>query len=158
MLYTLTLRDGSTLDVEAPEGASKKEIAQAASQQQRQKRTDTTRERATSQRAAYEAMFDRPEELGLLGNLRTGFGAGFVDVGESATLGALSVLDEENELAARERVQGFAETLRPPQPPYMQVHPPLLVQVLQPYLVLPPEQEKLVSVREPQMPQKKNEI
>jgi len=113
MLYTLTLRDGSTLDVEAPEGASKEEIAQAASQQQRQKRTDTTRERATSQRAAYEAMFDRPEELGLLGNLRTGFGAGFVDVGESATLGALSVLDEENELAARKRVQGFAETLRP---------------------------------------------
>ena len=113
MLYTLTLRDGSTLDVEAPEGASKEEIAQAASQQQRRKRTDTTREKAKSQRAAYEAMFDRPEELGIFGNLRTGFGAGFVDIGESATLGALSVLDEENELAARERVQGFAESLRP---------------------------------------------
>ena len=129
MLYTLTLRDGSTLDVEAPEGASKKEIAQAASQQKRSRQYEDTpygavldarqerirkrEEDLAKQRESYLAGLDRPEELGLLGNLRTGFGAGFVDVGESATLGALSVLDEENELAARERVQGFAETLRP---------------------------------------------
>jgi hypothetical protein len=129
MLYTLTLRDGSTLDVEAPEGASKEELARAASQQARRQRFEGTpygerlaareersrqrQEDLAAQRAEYEEYLNRPEELGVLGSLRTGFGAGAVDVGETATLGALTLLDEEQELAARERVKGFAEALRP---------------------------------------------
>ena len=42
MQYTLTLRDGSTIDVEAPEGASKEELARAASQQTRRQSFEGT--------------------------------------------------------------------------------------------------------------------
>lgn len=129
MQYTLTLRDGSTIDVEAPEGASKEELARAASQQTRRQSFEGTpygerlaarearslqrQEELAAQRAEYEEYLNRPEELGVLGSLRTGFGAGAVDVGEAATLGAITLLDEEEELAARERVKKFAESLRP---------------------------------------------
>lgn len=129
MQYTLTLRDGSTIDVEAPEGASKEELARAASQQTRRQSFEGTpygerlaarearslqrQEELAAQRAEYEEYLNRPEELGVLGSLRTGFGAGAVDAGEAATLGAITLLDEEEELAARERVKKFAESLRP---------------------------------------------
>ena len=95
--YTLTLRDGSTLNVEAPEGASKEELARAASSQARRQsyegtpygdrlaaregRISAAQEDAAAKRAAYEAMFDEPDESGFIGDLVGGFGAGVVGLG-----------------------------------------------------------------------------
>jgi len=128
-LYTLTLRDGSTLDVEAPEGASREDLARAASQQARRQQYEGTpygdrlaaregriraaQEDVAAKRAAYEAMFDEPDESGFIGDLVGGFGAGVVGIGETAALGAATLLDEEKELAARERIQGLADRVRP---------------------------------------------
>ena len=53
------------------------------------------------------------EESGFLGNIASGFGAGAVGVGELAALGAASLLEEEEELAARKKVQDFASGVRP---------------------------------------------
>ena len=128
-LYTLTLRDGSTLDVEAPEGASREDLARAASQQARRQSYEGTpygdrlaaregriaaaQENAAAKRAAYEATFDEPDESGFIGDLVGGFGAGVVGLGEQAALGAATLMDEEQELAARERIKGLADKIRP---------------------------------------------
>jgi hypothetical protein len=53
------------------------------------------------------------EESGFLGNIASGFGAGAVNVGELAALGAASLLEEEEELAARKKIQDFASGVRP---------------------------------------------
>ena len=53
------------------------------------------------------------EESGFLGNIASGFGAGAVGVGELAALGAASLLEEEEELAARKKIQDFASGVRP---------------------------------------------
>jgi hypothetical protein len=127
--YTLTLRDGSTLNVEAPEGASKEELARAASSQARRQsyegtpygdrlaaregRISAAQEDAAAKRAAYEAMFDEPDESGFIGDLVGGFGAGVVGLGELGALGAATLMDEEKELAARERIKGLADRVRP---------------------------------------------
>jgi hypothetical protein len=128
-LYTLTLRDGSTLDVEAPEGASREDLARAATEQRRRQQYEGTafgerlaareerirasQEQAAAQRAAYESMFAEPDESGFFGDLIGGFGAGVVGLGELGALGAATLLDEEQELAARERIQGAASAIRP---------------------------------------------
>ena len=55
----------------------------------------------------------RPEESGALGNLAKGFGAGVVGTIESAALGAATILDEEAELEAREKIQSIADRFTP---------------------------------------------
>ena len=118
-VHTLTLKDGSTLQVEAPRDTPVSELVDLANQQsnvsgkqlveqRRQERSARSSERGPSQ---YMAV---PEpERGLLGDLRTGFGTGFVETGEMAALGAATLLDEENELAARGRIQSVADAIKP---------------------------------------------
>ena len=117
--YNLTLRDGSTIQVEAPENASQAEIVQRANQQMavqgmRERRAARTEER---QARLTELEAQRPpppeEETGFFGDLTGGFASGVVGIGETAALGAATLLDEEEELAARQRIQGAASALRP---------------------------------------------
>jgi hypothetical protein len=49
----------------------------------------------------------------MFGDLAKGFGAGFVGTGEMAALGAATLLDEEAELAARSKIQGIADAIKP---------------------------------------------
>jgi hypothetical protein len=53
------------------------------------------------------------EDAGFFDNVFSGFGAGAVGMGETAALGAATLMDEEEELAARESIQGIAESIRP---------------------------------------------
>ena len=53
------------------------------------------------------------EESGFIENVLSGFGAGAVGTGEMASLGAAALLEEEDELAAREKIKSVAESLRP---------------------------------------------
>jgi hypothetical protein len=117
--YTLALKDGSSIQVEAPDNASDAEILQRANRQLsvqslRQRREGREAERQ-ARLAELEAM--RPaapeEESGFLGDLAGGFASGVVGLGEMGALGAATMLDEEAELAARERIQGLADTLTP---------------------------------------------
>jgi hypothetical protein len=59
------------------------------------------------------AMGPRQEESGVLGNLAKGFGAGAVGTIESAALGLSTVLEEEDELKAREKIQRVADRFTP---------------------------------------------
>ena len=54
-----------------------------------------------------------PSESGFLENIATGFGAGAVGMGEAASLGAAALLEEESELAVREKIKATADYLRP---------------------------------------------
>jgi hypothetical protein len=63
---------------------------------------------------AVQAPRYRPrEESGLLTNIATGLGSGFVGTGELASLGAATLLDEEAELAARVTLTPLHTNLRP---------------------------------------------
>jgi hypothetical protein len=118
-LYEITLRDGSTLQVEAPEDASQEELLQRANRQrtlQGMAEGFAGREAGRqAQLAELEAMRPPPPEpeSGFFGDLLGGFASGVVGIGETAALGAATLLDEEQELAARERIQGAAAALRP---------------------------------------------
>tara|TARA_R110001599_G_scaffold142161_2_gene322706 strand:- start:4651 stop:5223 length:573 start_codon:yes stop_codon:yes gene_type:complete len=59
------------------------------------------------------SMGPRQEESGVLGNLAKGFGAGAVGTIESAALGLATVLEEEDELKAREKIQRVADRFTP---------------------------------------------
>jgi hypothetical protein len=54
-----------------------------------------------------------PEKSGVIGNTLKGFGAGAVGTLESAALGAATILDEEAELKAREKIQSVADKFTP---------------------------------------------
>jgi hypothetical protein len=117
--YNLTLRDGSTLEVDAPAGASQEEILRRANQQlsvqgMRERRDTRTTERQ-ARLAELDAMRPPPPEpeTGFFGDLTGGFASGLVGIGETAALGAATLLDEEQELAARQRIQSAASAIRP---------------------------------------------
>ena len=63
---------------------------------------------------AFRARFAPPvEDPGLFENITSGFGAGAVSFGENTGLGAIALLDEEAELAARDKIKAAADYLRP---------------------------------------------
>lgn len=117
--YTLALKDGSSIQVEAPDNASDAEILQRAN---RQLSVQSMRQRREGRQAERQSRLDelyaqRPaapeEESGFLADLTGGFASGVVGLGEMGALGAATLLDEETELAARERIQSIADTLTP---------------------------------------------
>lgn len=106
--YENAQRAGNTEDAQAIA-----QILQRASQPQTPK--ESTREKLLRQ---YEEAGQRAQPIqarddGFLSNLTRGIGAGFVGTGEVAALGAASLLEEEEELAARKKIQDFASAVRP---------------------------------------------
>ncbi len=59
------------------------------------------------------AQTPKPRETGIFEDITSGFGAGAVGVGEMAALGLAAPLEEQSELAARQRIQSIAESFRP---------------------------------------------
>ena len=73
---------------------------------------DIEREMQLSRRRA--TLVERPpKDPGFFENVTSGFGAGAVGFGEMAGLGAVALLDEEAELAARDKIKAAADYLRP---------------------------------------------
>jgi len=118
-VHTLTLKDGSTRRVEAPRDTPVSELVGLANGQgstsgeelvvqRAQERSERLAARGTPQ---YLAPLE--PETGFLGDITSGFGTGFVGVGETAALGAATLLGEENELAARSRIQSVADAIKP---------------------------------------------
>jgi len=65
------------------------------------------------QKALRERFAAPVEDPGFFENVTSGFGAGAVGFGEMAGLGAVALLDEEAELAARDKIKAAADYLRP---------------------------------------------
>jgi hypothetical protein len=116
-IHTLTFGDGATIQVEAPRGTSKEDLVDLVNKQERADREAARLRRQEARQAEMEQgipdFVPIPEETGVLGDLRKGFGAGFVGTGEMAALGAATLLDEEAELAARSKIQGIADAIKP---------------------------------------------
>jgi len=125
--YTLDLVDGTQLTVEAPAGITRNELFRLANEQMEsrvspmvQNRRDALARQEEERRLAQEEFQRRmeaaaaiPEETGVFGDLRKGFGAGFIETGELAATGAATLLDEEAEVAARDKIQTIADAIKP---------------------------------------------
>ena len=123
--FNVQLKDGSEYLVDAPEDATYDDLARLISENQRgtpasptsstssldRIRAEREREKELTARLAEFRGSREEEDEGILGNLIEGFGAGFVGMGESAALGAATLLEEEDELAARETIQKFADSI-----------------------------------------------
>jgi hypothetical protein len=120
-IHTLTFEDGSVFEVEGARNASEEELVAKIKRGEGTKLSSFERikqdvEAARLRREAEPApVIDpvQPEETGIFGDLRKGFGSGFVGTFETGALGAATLLDEEAELAARDRIQGIAAALKP---------------------------------------------
>ena len=116
-IHTLTFGDGTTVQVEAPRGTSKEDLVDLVNKQERTDREAARLRRQEARQAEMEQgipdFVPMPEQTGMFGDLAKGFGAGFVGTGEMAALGAATLLDEEAELAARSKIQGIADAIKP---------------------------------------------
>ena len=76
---------------------------------------DTVRRLAPQLEAArleeFRMTYYTPPDSSVIGDIGSGFRAGVVGLGEMAALGAATALEEEDELAARERIQSVAKRL-----------------------------------------------
>jgi len=102
MPYSITTEDGITLnnipdDVPRDSDVIKRNVQKLRSQ-------------------AFEARYGKQtpvDDTSMLGNLAKGIGAGFVGTGETTALGVAALLEEEDELTARRKIQDIATSLRP---------------------------------------------
>ena len=109
--YRLQGPDGTTYSIDGPRGATKEQVVAAI------RARLIERGELPAQRAPVEA--ERParrapvEDSTWYENLAAGMGAGAVGTFESAALGTAALLEEEEELAAREKIQGIASQFTP---------------------------------------------
>jgi hypothetical protein len=100
--YSIVGPDGKTYSIDGPEGATRQQVIQAV-----KARMDSDPSIPAEPTVAPQ------EEAGFLENIGKGFASGAVSTGELASLGAAALLEEEDELAARAKIQEVAESLRP---------------------------------------------
>ena len=120
-MFTVNFSDGSKVQVEAPEDATDSEIMSLASRKKHPSLIE--RDKYKSERAAdierrrnelIGQAPEGPEDDGtLLGRLARGTQAGFVGTFETAALGAGTLLGEDAEAAARDKIMGIASVLKP---------------------------------------------
>ena len=98
-MFTVDLSDGSVVQVEAPENATDAEIIRLARIKNRAEDIERRRNELIGQAP------EGPEDDGtLLGRLARGTQAGFVGTFETAALGAETLLGEDAEAAARDKI------------------------------------------------------
>ena len=118
-LYTLRLEDGTKEYVRAPPNATREELAVLLD-----KKLAERRERIAASRRLYDPIADYTrlsESLSALPTRDTsiyedftrGFGAGAVGMAESSALGIASLMEEEDELKARRKIQSTAREFMP---------------------------------------------
>jgi len=117
--YALDLSDGSQLSVDAPSGATNEELLKLVKQQRREARDSKYQTRKEERDREFNAALDGITyeggvgETGMFADLAKGFGSGFVGTGEMAALGAATLLDEQAEVVARDKIQGIADAIKP---------------------------------------------
>lgn len=110
-MFTVDFSDGSEVKVEAPEDASDAYIMRLA---ERKKRLE--RESARETKPLFTPLDlpeSEPDDGTMLGRLARGTQAGFVGTFETAALGAGTLLGEDAETAARDKIMGIASVLKP---------------------------------------------
>ena len=115
-VQTVYLADGSTETLNIPPGSTKEDIARLINRKRESERGSgrlfdfgTEERKKQLEQELRQARFDLAgtRETSIAEDLTSGFGAGFVGTGETATLGLASLLEEEEELAARNKIKSF---------------------------------------------------
>ena len=106
--YSVTGPDGRTYSIDGPEGATREQVILAIQARMDQPIPDAPLPPVDA------PLPPTPQDgTGFFGNLAKGIGAGFVGTGEYAALGAATLLEEQEELAAREKIQSIAKSYMP---------------------------------------------
>ena len=113
--YEVTLSDGTTHEIDGPEGATREQVISAVelSRTEREIEAADKRYRDRLERPVEPRPDPEDTESDLLGNIVKGTWAGFVDTLENSALGVATLLDEGAELEARDIIKGVAEDIRP---------------------------------------------
>ena len=106
-IYSIAGPEGKTYRIEGPEGATRDQVVKAI------KARMQVEEDVARQERMRQPISPPQGESGFFENVATGFGAGAVNMGELTSLGAAALLEEDTELAAREKIQSAANYLRP---------------------------------------------
>ena len=121
-VQTVYLADGSTETLNIPPGSTKEDIARLINRKRASERGSgrlfdfgTEERKKQLEQELRQARFDLAgtRETSIAEDLTSGFGAGFVGTGETATLGLASLLEEEEELAARNKIKSFFGDITP---------------------------------------------
>ena len=121
-VQTVYLADGSTETLNIPLGATKEDIARLINRKRASEfgsgRLFSFRSGEETRKLEQELRQARSDlagirETSIAEDLTSGFGAGFVGTGETASLGLASILEEEEELAARDKIKSFFGDLTP---------------------------------------------
>lgn len=108
--------DGVVHKVRGPADASPNAIMAIVQQKLRdQEESVLQRDLDEKRDATINALYDQQDEedAGFLENIAKGFGAGVVDVGETASLGIAALLEEESERSVRDKIKAAAGAVRP---------------------------------------------
>ena len=106
-VYEIRTKDGTPVEVEGPPNATWKQLASIYSRQQSFERI-------------YKPKLEDPGLGDYLASFGRGTASGAVNLFEQAALGAITPLEEETELAAREGIQDFFEKINPTARPGME--------------------------------------
>lgn len=112
-LYEITAPDGSTYEIEGPEGASQQSLILAAKRYERQQRSEAIQRRMAEARQRPP----EPVETTVGGNVKEFFKGvlpGAVGLVETAGTGISALLPEETEKAAREKIKEIAGIAKKP--------------------------------------------
>ncbi len=108
--------DGVVHKVRGPADASPNAIIAVVQQKLREdKKLELQRNLDEKRDATINALYNQQEEedAGFFENVAKGFGAGVVDVGETASLGIAALLEEDAETAVRDKIKAATEAIRP---------------------------------------------
>ena len=120
-LYELNLKDGTTLDVEAPDGATEAQIISLANQQYTPQALDRARRMAELRAAQPSYDFEQFEDdEGFLDDITPDFleeflkgtASGVAGILESGALGAATILPEREELAVRDGIKSLFDPVQ----------------------------------------------
>ena len=118
-LYELNLKDGTTLDVEAPDGATEAQIISLANQQYTPQALDRAR-RVAELGATQPSLEQFEDDEGFLDDITPDFleeflkgtASGAAGILESGALGAATILPEREELAVRDGIKSLFDPVQ----------------------------------------------